>query len=107
MYLRNPVILLGVLLVSGCSESGTPDKSPEALAVEATAGDFIDYYEEVLNLARTYAAYPDSFHAALDQLPGSHLTQEEWDAWTEPYAESPEALAERLEQVIADLSARK
>lgn len=108
MYLGNPRLLTGVLLVlAGCfGEPGTPAKSPETLAVEATAGDFIDYYDEVLNLARTHAAEPDSFRAALDRLPGSHLTEQEWEAWTRPYRQEPDALADRLEKAIAEMSAR-
>lgn len=88
---------------SGCEEPA-PVRSPETLAVEAKAGSFLDYYEEILTLSRRYAAFPDSFQAAVDSLPGSHLTDEEWEAWTTPYVDDAGPLAERLEKVIAELS---
>lgn len=87
----------------GCEGKG-PVRSPETLAVEEKAGDFLDYYETVLELSRRHAAWPDSFRAALDSLPGSHLTDEEWKAWTAPYREDPSRMADRLEDVIARLS---
>lgn len=90
-------------VAAGCHEA-EPVRSPETLAVQAKAGDFLDYYEEVLKLSRRYAAFPDSFRVALDSLPGSHLTDEEWKAWTEPYVEESGPLAKRLEQVLADMS---
>ncbi|NNE44306.1 MAG: hypothetical protein HKN12_08845, partial [Gemmatimonadetes bacterium] len=71
------------------------------------AGDFLDYYEEVLRLSRTYTAHPDSFQTALNDLPGTHLTDEEWEAWTAPYRDDSAALAARLEAVIADLAQTK
>jgi hypothetical protein len=95
---------LAALAASGCAER-EPARAPETLAVEARAGDFLDYYAEVLRLARVHAAKPDSFRAALDALPGSHLTDEEWEAWTAPYREDPGNMADRLERVIAELSA--
>lgn len=88
---------------SGCDREG-PVRSGETLAVQEKAGDFLDYYEAVLELSRRHAAWPDSFRAALDSLPGSHLTDEEWEAWTEPYREDPSRMADRLEEVIARLS---
>ncbi|MGQ0720957.1 MAG: hypothetical protein ACT4PE_05195 [Candidatus Eiseniibacteriota bacterium] len=98
-----PLFALAALAVFGCSER-EPARTPETLAVEARAGDFLDYYAEVLRLARVHSAAPDSFRAALDALPGSHLTDEEWDAWTAPYQDDPGKLADRLERVIAELS---
>lgn len=83
---------------------GEPVRSAQTLAVEEKAGDFLDYYEEVLRLARRYTAYPDSFQTALDALPGSHLSDEEWEAWTAPYREDAAGMAMRLEAVIADLA---
>ncbi|MBZ0270199.1 hypothetical protein K8I85_18760, partial [bacterium] len=52
---------------------------------ERVGGTFLDYYTEVVRLSRQYGAEPDSFRAALDALPGSHLSEEEWTAWTAPY----------------------
>ncbi len=97
------VVLL--LAAGGCVGEG-PDleKSPETMAVEETAGDFLDFYEEVLRLARHHAADPDSFRISLDGLPGSHLTDEEWEAWTAPYEEEPAHLAARIEEVLTDLA---
>ena len=65
---------------------------------------FLDYYEDVTRLARRYAADADSFRIGLDALPGSHLSDEEWSAWTAPYEEEPGRLAERIEQVLTDLA---
>jgi len=89
--------------VPGCGHE-EPVRSSETLAVEEKAGDFLDYYETVLDLSRRYAARPDSFRAALDSLPGSHLDDEEWEAWTAPYRENPSRMADRLEEVIGRLS---
>jgi hypothetical protein len=100
---RAPLFALAALAVFGCAQR-EPARTQETLTVEARAGDFLDYYAEVLRLARVHTAAPDSFRAALDALPGSHLTDEEWDAWTAPYRDDPEKLADRLERVIADLS---
>ncbi len=101
-------MLAQALVSGGCLGSREPpEKSPETLAVEEKAGDFLDYYSEVLHLARRHAAEPDSFRAALDSLPGSHLSKEEWRAWTEPYREHPERLADHLEEVIANLATAK
>jgi len=89
---------------AGCARGDTTlERSPATLAVEEVAGDFLDYYAIVLRLSARYSAEPDSFRAALDSLPGSHLTDEEWDAWTAPYREHPALLADRLEEVIAEL----
>jgi len=102
--LRNIALALAAAgLVASCKEAEA-DRGPETIAVEEKAGDFLDYHAEVLRLAQAYSASPDSFKAALDSLPGSHLTDEEWEAWTEPYREQPGLLADRLEQIIADLS---
>jgi hypothetical protein len=106
-------VTMTALLASACVSGGCirsrepPEKSPETLAVEERAGDFLDYYAEVLQLARRYAAEPDSFRAALDSLPGSHLSEREWKAWTEPYRAHPEQLADHLEEVIANLATAK
>jgi hypothetical protein len=94
-------------VAAGACADAEPQRSPETLAAERKAGDFLDYYEEVLRLARRHAAFPDSFRTALDSLPGTHLTDEEWQAWTEPYRDDPGRLADRLEDVIADLSVRQ
>jgi hypothetical protein len=99
------VLVALVLANGGCVGSRDPlEKTPETVAVEEKAGDFLAYYAEVLRLARRYAAEPDSFQTALGALPGSHLTEDEWKAWTEPYREHPERLADHLEEVIANLS---
>jgi hypothetical protein len=98
-----PALAFALLAALGCAEE-RPPRSLETLAVEERAGDFLDYYEEVLHLARRYGAAPDSFRTALEALPGSHLTDAEWDAWTAPYRDDPGALADRLEEVIAELS---
>lgn len=102
------LVLSGLLLatLTACSgdESGAPpSKDADTRAVEENVGDFVDYYDSVLRLARQYAAYPDSFRAGLDSLPGSHLSEEDWEAWTRPYRDDPGALHERLETVIANL----
>jgi hypothetical protein len=81
-------------------------RSAETRAAEAKAGDFLEYYDEVLRLARRYAAEPDSFRTALTELPGSHLTEEEWDAWTEPYAQDPVHLASHVERLLAELASQ-
>lgn len=99
------VMVTLVLANGGCVGSRDPsEKTPETVAVEQKAGDFLAYYAEVLRLARRYAAEPDSFQIALGALPGSHLAEDEWKAWTEPYREHPERLADHLEEVIANLS---
>lgn len=95
--------LLGTVPLAACGPD-PPARSPETLAVEERAGDFLDYYEEVLRLSRRYTAHPDSFQTALNGLPGTHLTDEEWEAWTAPYREDAETVATRLEAVIADLA---
>ena len=73
---------------------------------EKRAGDFLDYYAEVLRLSQEYAAHPDSFRAALDSLPGSHLTEKEWDVWIAPYRDDPRTTSDRLEKIIAGLKTR-
>jgi hypothetical protein len=87
-------------------EAPAVPRSAETRAAEAKAGDFLDYYDEVLRLARRYAAQPDSFRTALTELPGSHLTEEEWDAWTEPYAQDPVHLASHVEELLAELASQ-
>lgn len=94
---------LGLVGLGGCAGEPAVERSAETLAVEEAAGDFLDYYREVLRLSARYEAHPDSFRTALDSLPGSHLTDGEWEAWTAPYREHPNALADRLEEVIAEL----
>jgi len=87
----------------GGDQPPAPRKSPEALAVEEKAGDFLAYYEEVIVLSRRHAAHPDSFQIALKELPGSNLSVEEWEAWTDPYRKDPRQLTVRLETTIANL----
>jgi hypothetical protein len=97
-----------LVLLGACTETRKPlEKSPETLAIEERAGDFLDYYEQVLHLSRRYVSEPDSFQTALDALPGSHLSHEEWEVWTAPYREHPGRLADHLEKVIADLATVK
>jgi hypothetical protein len=105
MIPRAALLAAALLLLAGadCREPETV-RSPATLAAEEKAGNFLDYYEEVLMLSRRHAASPDSFRAALDALPGSHLSEREWQAWTAPYELDAGPLAERLEEVIADLS---
>jgi hypothetical protein len=103
-------LALGALGPGGCGRHSGPDVDRDtraaARAVDRKAGStFLDYYAEVLRLAQRYNAQPDSFRIALDALPGSHLTDGEWKAWTAPYARDPEPLAQRIEKVIADLGA--
>jgi hypothetical protein len=101
--------LLGIhswLLACSGSEVG-PLRSRETRAVEEIAGDFLDYYARVLLLAKRHSANPDSLRAALDSLPGTHLSEEQWEAWTKPFRDDPEKLADRLEEVITALSARQ
>jgi hypothetical protein len=83
-------------------EPSAPPKTPDTIEVEREAGDFLDYYSEVLRLAQAHSASPDSFRAALDQLPGTHLDPKQWEAWTRPYRDDPKHLAERLEKIIAE-----
>src|SRR5262245_36108536 len=77
------------ILAAGCDARKSTAKSSETIAVENRAGDFLEYYGEVLRLSQEYAAHPDSFRAAIDSLPGSHLTEEEWNAWIAPYRDDP------------------
>jgi hypothetical protein len=95
-----------VALSAGCSDEGYVERTPDTLAVEEIAGDFLDYYQELLQLSNQYSSHPDSFQAAVDSLPGSHLTDEQWEAWTAPYREQPALLADRLEEVMAELRGR-
>jgi hypothetical protein len=95
--------LLIAALAAGCESPKATPKSAETLAVESRAGDFLDYYGEVLRLSQNYAAHPDSFRAALDSLPGSHLTEKEWEAWIAPYRDDPRKTSDRLEKIIAGL----
>jgi hypothetical protein len=94
------------ILAAGCDARKSTAKSPETIAVENRAGDFLEYYGEVLRLSQEYAAQPDSFRAAIDSLPGSHLTEEEWKAWIAPYGDDPREVADRLEKIIAGLKPR-
>jgi hypothetical protein len=70
---------------------------------ERVGGTFLDYYTEVVRLSRQYGAQPDSFRAALDSLPGSHLSDDDWAAWTAPYAGDMDRLVERLDEATAGL----
>jgi len=97
---------LGTVLAGGCGSQRETAKSPQTIEVEKRAGDFLDYYGEVLRLSQEYAAHPDSFRAALDSLPGSHLSEKEWEAWIAPYRDDPREISERLEKIIADLKPR-
>ena len=88
--------------LAACEKSPPPlPREPDTLAVEEKAGDFLDYYEEVLRLTRAHPAQADSFRAALAALPGSHLDDEEWEAWTRPYRAHPDRLANRVEEILA------
>ncbi|HMB70385.1 MAG TPA: hypothetical protein VKU85_13800, partial [bacterium] len=93
-----------------CADRSTPRADRDALAaaeaIDARTGTtFPDYYEDVVRLAQRYSAHPDSFRAALDSLPGSHLSDEEWEAWVAPHVQDPYGLAYRLEEVITTLAA--
>ena len=99
------LIALGAML-PGCETKPSVPKSPETIQVESRAGDFLDYYGEVLRLSHDYAAHPDSFRAAIDSLPGSHLSEKEWEAWIAPYRDDPRVVSERLEKIIAGLNPR-
>ena len=104
-----PMLMLALMMaltLVGCGGDAPEPiaKSPATLAAEEKAGDFLDYYENVTRLARRYAADADSFRIGLDALPGSHLSDEEWSAWTAPYEEEPGRLAERIELVLTDLA---
>jgi len=98
--------VLGAALAGGCESPKAAPKSPQTIEVEKRAGDFLDYYGEVLHLSQEYAAHPDSFRAAIDSLPGSHLNEKEWEAWIAPYRDDPRQVSERLEKIIADLKPR-
>ena len=94
-----------LLALAACDlRPSPPPRSPGTRAAEAKAGDFADYYSEVVRLSRVHAAQPDSFRAAVAALPGSRLTDEEWDAWVAPYRDRPERLAVRLEEVISTVA---
>lgn len=97
---------LGAALAGGCESPKAAPKSPQTIEVEKRAGDFLDYYGEVLRLSQEYAAHPDSFRTAIDSLPGSHLSEKEWEAWIAPYRDDPRKVSERLEKIIADLKPR-
>lgn len=71
---------------------------------ERVGGTFLDYYTEVVRLSRQYGAEPDSFRIALDALPGSHLSDEDWAAWTAPWSADTEILVERLDEATAGLA---
>jgi hypothetical protein len=95
-------------MLAGCGRlEGKPAKSSETAEVERKAGDFADYWAEVVQLSRRHSAHPDSFAAALRALPGSQLTEEEWASWTKPYREDPRGLAAKLEEAMATVSGRE
>jgi hypothetical protein len=101
------VALLGGALAA-CGRDDGPPVDPAtrqaARAVEErVGGTFLDYYTEVVRLSRLYGAEPDSFRAALDSLPGSHLSDDDWAAWTAPYAGDLERLVDRLDEATAGL----
>ena len=103
-FTRTAALLALVALggaLTGCEMKPSVEKPPETVEVEKRAGDFLDYYGEVLRLSHDYAAHPDSFRAAIDSLPGSHLSEKEWEAWIAPYRDDPRVVSERLEKVIA------
>lgn len=94
------------VLLAACGERGARSvESPETIAVEMKAGDFADYWAEVVRLSRRHAAHPDSFRAAIDSLPGTHLTDEEWEAWVAPHRAQPGELATKLERTMAEILA--
>jgi hypothetical protein len=103
--------LAGVaLLAPSCrlgGDSSAPEKSPETLAIEERCGDFLDYYGEVIRLSRLHSAQSDSFRAAVDLLPGTHLSDEEWEAWTKPYLDRPGVLGERIAAVLTELGSTR
>lgn len=101
--------IIGVVaVIAGCGRlEGNPARSTETAEVERKAGDFADYWVEVLRLSRRHSAHPDSFAAALRQLPGSQLTEEEWEAWTKPYREDPRGLAAKLEEAMSTTAGRE
>ena len=103
-------VLVGAGSLPGCADDSAPRADAETLAAaraidRKTGSTFLDYYEQVVRLAQRHSAYPDSFRVALDALPGSHLTDEEWAAWVAPYTEDPYPVTERLEEVITTLGA--
>jgi hypothetical protein len=108
---RVPLVPIAATIVAaalgGCGDrEKVVVKSADTLAVEARAGVFLDYYTAVLDLAQRHATKPDSFRVALEALPGTHLDDREWEAWTRPYRDAPEGLAERLEKTIAEQKPR-
>ena len=95
--------IVAVCVLGACDrEPSAPPKSQDTIEVEREAGDFLDYYAEVLRLAQVHSASPDSFRVALGQLPGTHLDEKQWEAWTRPYRADPRELADRLEHIIAE-----
>lgn len=102
------LVIAAVALLVGCGERGSRGaESAETIAVEKKAGDFADYWAEVVQLSRRHAAHPDSFRAAIDSLPGTHLTDEEWEAWVAPHRERPGELATKLERTMAEITANQ
>ncbi|GJM45162.1 MAG: hypothetical protein DHS20C21_20040 [Gemmatimonadota bacterium] len=98
--------------LTACGQQDGPRADAETIAAsraidEKAGSDFLGYYEDVILLAQRYSAHPDSFRVALEALPGSRLTDEEWEAWVAPYAEDPRPVAAHLEEVIASLSVRR
>jgi hypothetical protein len=95
------VLILGAGVFTRRSQDGGARRTEATAAVEAKAGDFADYWAEVLKLSRRYGASPDSFRAGLDALRGSHLTDAEWAAWVAPYRDAPDKLAAKMESTLA------
>jgi hypothetical protein len=99
------LLAVASILHAGCGPlEGRPAKTSATAEVERKVGDFADYWAEVVRLSRTYSAHPDSFAAALKELPGSRLTEEEWEAWTKPYRDDPRGLAVKLEDAMATVT---
>lgn len=102
---RTVRLIVAVVIVSALGACGRrAEKSPATLAAEKKAGDFADYWAEVVRLSRRHVAHPDSFRAAVDSLPGTHLTDAEWEAWIAPYRDHPGKLASKLEETMAEVT---
>ncbi len=105
-------VMLLILVTGACDrEPAPPPLDPQtaaaAAAVEEKAGSFLEYYATVLDLAQRHTAQPDSFVAELERLPGTHLTEDEWNAWVAPHAADPRPMADELEALLAELASRR